>query len=443
VSSQRARDGALLLRWLVGRPAPSRDEILAFQTRRLRRLVEHAYRSVPYYRRLFDRHGLEPGDVRELSDLASIPVSSRSDLQACAAEELTAVPPERLLATSTSGSSGRPLTIRRTVRERRLLGALRVAAMHEAGLRMRDRCATITAVRPRDPRDTKRLLGALYRAGLYRSLRVSGLEPLEGIARTLQEFRPHVLNGFPGVISRLVPLIGGRAGGFRTRLVTPGGEVLTPSMRAQIAEGFGARVVDFYASHEFNLIASECPPTGNYHVCDAGLIVEVVRDHRPVAQGERGEVVATALHSFAMPFLRYRLGDLVTRGPEPCACGCPHATLRAIQGRMIDYFPLADGRLLHPYEITGSLLAELGPWVRQYQLTQETEDRIVLRVVPASGIPAERLNALEAALGRILGPGVRGVLAIVPEIELEPSGKFRVSRSRVRSEYDGTDWSRA
>jgi phenylacetate-CoA ligase len=443
VSPERARDGVFLLRWLAGRPAPSRDEVLAFQTRRLRRLVEHAYRSVPYYRRLFDRHGLRPGDVRELGDLASIPVSSRSDLQACVAEELTMVPPGRLLAISTGGSSGMPLTIRRTARERRLLGALRMAAMHEAGLRMRDRYATITAVRPRDPRDTKRLLGALQHAGLYRSLRVSALEPLEGIARSLLEFQPHVLNGFPGVLSRLVPLIGGRAGSLRARLVTAGGEVLTPSLRAQIAEGFGARVLDFYASHEFNLIASECPPTGNYHVCDAGLIVEVLRDGRPVAQGERGEVVATALHSFAMPFLRYRLGDLVTRGPEACACGRPHATLRAIQGRMIDYFPLADGRLLHPYEITWALATELGPWVRQYQLTQETEDRIVLRVVPTSGVPPERLKAVEQALGRVLGPQVRGVLAIVPEIELEPTGKFRVSRSRVRSEYDEIDWSRA
>lgn len=443
MSAARARDGAFLLRWLVGRPAPSRDEVLAFQTRRLFRLVEHAYRSVPYYRRLFDRHGLRPGDVRELDDLAGIPVSARSDLQACLAEDLTAVPPERLLAISTSGSSGRPLTIRRTARERRLLGALRMAAMREAGLRMQDRYATITAVRPRDPRDTKRLLGTLQRAGLYRSLRVSALEPLEGIAHSLLEFQPHVLNGFPGVLSRLVPLIGGRAGGLRARLVTPGGEVLTPSMRAQIAEGFGARVLDFYASHEFNLIASECPSTANYHVCDAGLIVEVVRDGRPVAQGERGEVVATALHSFAMPFLRYRLGDLVTRGPEACACGRPHATLRAIQGRMIDYFPLADGRLLHPYEITWALATELGPWVRQYQLTQETEDRIVLRVVPVSDVPAERLKAVEQALGRLLGPRVRGLLTIVPEIELEPTGKFRVSRSRVRSEYDGIDWSRA
>jgi phenylacetate-CoA ligase len=406
-------------------------------------LVEHAYRAVPYYRRLFDRHGLRPEDIRGLGDLAAIPVTSKADLQACRPEDLTAIPADRLLAITTMGSSGEPLTIRRTIRERRVLGALRMAAVHEVGRRMRDRGASITAIRPRDPRYRKLLLRTLQRAGLLRILTVSCLKPPEEIARILQDFRPDVVTGFPGVLSRVAPLMGGRPGSLWPHLVTTGGEVLTASMRAQIAEGFGPRVVDCYASHEFKLIARECPETGGYHVRDASLIVEVLRNGRPVAPGERGELVGTALHSFTMPFLRYRLGDLVTRGPEPCGCGGPCTTLRAIQGRMIDYFPLADGRLVHPYEITRAMADELGPWLRQYQLTQETEGRIVLRVVPAGPLPLERLAALEQALARVLGPLVRGVVAIVSEIELESTGKFRVSRSRVRSEYDGLDWSRA
>lgn len=66
-------------------------------------------------------------------------------------------------------------------------------------------------------------------------------------------------------------------------------------------------------------------------------------------EGKSGEVVGTSLNYAAMPFIRYELGDVVTRGPERCACGSPFSTLAVIQGRVVNYFPLPDGRVLHPW----------------------------------------------------------------------------------------------
>lgn len=170
------------------------------------------------------------------------------------------------------------------------------------------------------------------------------------------------------------------------------------------------------------------------------MIIEVLKDGIPAAEGERGEVVATNLHAFAMPFIRYRLGDIVTKGVETCRCGKPYATIQAVQGRMLDYFPLPGGRVIHPYEILLILLHGAASWIRQYQLLQEREDRITLQVV-SSPIPtfAELLHAQEA-VSSLLGPDVEFLITLVPEINLEPSGKFRVSRSLVRSAYDGIEW---
>ncbi len=438
-------DATLLLRCLTGCPPPSREAILAFQSRRLRRLVDHAYRRVPYYRRLFDRHGLRPDDVRGLTDLPAIPLSSRPELQACPPGDLIAATtdPDRLIARMTTGSSGMPLTIRRSVLEQRILLALRFASMREVGCRARDRWATVAYVRDRSPRDRKRMLRALQRAGLARNLWVDARQPPEGVAGAIAGYRPDVLSGLAGTLSRVALLASDRLFDVRPRLVVPFGEVVTPTMRAQMAEGFEAPVIDVYASYEFNLIARECIETGAYHVSDTSVIVEVVREGRAAAPGERGELVATALHSFAMPFLRYRLGDLVTRGPDTCPCGQPLSTLRAVQGRMIDYFRLPGGRLLHPYQISTVLLQQLEPWVRQYQLTQERESRVVLRVASRGEVPPDRLAELERALGRILGSGVECAVSIVPEIDVERTGKFRVSRSLVSSAYDDIDWERA
>jgi phenylacetate-CoA ligase len=181
-------------------------------------------------------------------------------------------------------------------------------------------------------------------------------------------------------------------------------------------------------------MAWECRHSGDLHTCDDGVLVEVLRDGRPVEAGERGEVVVTNLHAYAMPFIRYRIGDLATRG-APCGCGAPFATVGEIQGRMIDYFPLPDGRLLHPYEIIGRLVWGPGQWMRQYQLVQERRDRVVLYVV-AEEPPGGRLEELDRTVRPILGAGVEFDVQVVGRIPFETTGKLRPSRSLVHSEYD-------
>jgi len=421
-----------------------REKIVAFQNKQLRRLVAHAYENVPYYRRLFDREGLKPSDIKSVADLSAMPITSKKDLQSMPAEEVVArgVKPEHLILHRTSGSSGEPFTIRRTWLEERLLGALRLRALHYFGLRVRDRTARVALVRPaHPPRDFQLPLRILQALGLYHKVQIDCLLPPQGILHALRDSRPDVLIGFSGVISHLAQIINDNDRQvIRPRLVVVGAEVLTPQMRHQITKAFETPVFELYGSHEFNLIASECKETAEFHTCDDGMIVEVLNDGRPAATGERGEVVGTNLHSYAMPFIRYRLGDIVTKGSETCQCGQPFSTIRAIQGRMLDYFPLPDGRVMHPYELVNLIVSDSTPWIRQYQLTQEREDRIILRVVPSITPTREELTRLEESVTKLLGQGVEFKVILVPEIELEPSGKFRVSRSLVRSAYDGIDW---
>jgi hypothetical protein len=107
---------------------------------------------------------------------------------------------------------------------------------------------------------------------------------------------------------------------------------------------------------------------------------------------------------------------------------------------MNDYFPLPGGRLIHSYEIIVTLLQETVPWMRAYRLLQERDDRIVLTAVPLVAPTDAQLRRLHAAVAAVLGQGVEFHVRLVPEILLEENGKFRVSRSMLRSNYDGIDW---
>jgi phenylacetate-CoA ligase len=420
----------------------SRDEIVSFQDTQLRRLIAHAGANVPYYRSLFERHGVEPGRVRTVADLARVPVTSRRDLQMAPPPTLLArgVDPARLIVHATSGSTGQPLQVRRTWPEERITSAFRLRAFRDFGLRRRDTRVRFLLPRRADTRDwqgPQRLVRAL---GFHRKVLLDRRLPPPEQVRRLQALRADAISGTPGTLVRLAMAITRELpAAVRPRVVISGGDVLTPAMRRVIAEAFGAPVYEMYGSYEFGIIAWECPRAGGFHVADDGVVLEVLKDGRPAGPGESGEVVATQLHAFAAPFIRYRLGDIVTRGETPCRCGAPFSTLLDVQGRRQDYLPLANGRLFMPREVTLLSLEHAWSWVGQFQLTQERADRVVLRIVPLGPPPPGAVAALAQALQERLGPGIGLEVLLVTDIPLEADGKFRVARSLVTSIYDRND----
>jgi phenylacetate-CoA ligase len=422
-------------------PGAGPAALRAFQDHALRRLVLHAYEQVPYYRALFDRHRLHPRHIRGTRDLELLPFTCKEEMRRRPESERIASGLDRdsLLRVRTSGSSGEPFTIRRTWLEDKVQYLLRLRAFRMLGIHPRDRLAVVGLTNRPGSGDAKHLGRALRALGFHRKQKIDALQEPDAMLRQLAELRPDVVIGFPGVLDRLTaPELERLRSGVRPRLILVGGEVTTTAMRARLRRAFDAPVLETYASHEFPLMASSCRHGPDLHVADDGVVLELLSDGRPALPGERGEVVVTNLHAYAMPFIRYRLGDLATRGGG-CSCGQPSSTIGAVQGRMLDYFPLPDGRLLHPYEIVTRLIRAPSDWIRRYQLVQERTDRIVLRVV-ASAPPAEHVAELVQAVRPLLGPGVAFSVELVDEIPATESGKLRPSRSLVRSEYDGIAW---
>jgi phenylacetate-CoA ligase len=420
------------------RGQPSGQALIRYQSERLRRLVRHAYECVPYYRNLFDRHRLRPEHIRGVEDLAKIPISSRLEIQAQPPDQIVVrgIDPESLEVHRTAGSSGVPFAVRRTLAEDRYLFAIRLRAFHKLGWRPSDRWANIGSIKPSQVRSG--FVHNLFKR--FGSFRPRGFEctgPLEPLIARLREYRPEVITGYPNVLSRLAQMLtDDDRRWIRPRFVVSESEVMTPVMREYIHRGFSAPVYQFYATWEFNVLGWECPSSGEMHTSADTVLIEVLAKGDPVPEGGRGEVVCTGLHSYAMPLLRYRLGDVVTRGREACACGKPYATIRAIQGRMLDYFPLPDGRMIHPYEISAKFIFPDVPLVRQYQLLQERKDRVVLRMVPAPTATAEMMTTLRSRLAELLGPQVTVDILTVDSIAPDATGKYRVARSLVHSMYD-------
>ncbi|HJT19369.1 MAG TPA: hypothetical protein VJ746_02785 [Nitrospira sp.] len=436
---QAVGDAIGTVRSLLRHPHVDRADLISFQNRRLRGLVKHAYEKIPYYRHLFDKHRVKAEDIRTVDDLTALPITERSDLQTRPVSEFLAqgLDPSRLITRSSSGSSGKPITVCRTWLEERLHGAIWFRTYSSLGRTIFDKHAFVIGIRtpqPQDNRMTDRLLSAV-RAG--RQTEMDALQPPEEILSALLRYKPAVVSGYPGILARLAQTVDrNKLRSLHVRFVTTGGETLTPLMREQIEQAFSVPVYDTYGSIEFHALGWQCPVTSDYHVCDDGLILEVVRGGTPVPAGERGEVVGTDLLSFAMPLIRYRLGDVVTKGSDSCLCGRPFSTIRSIQGRVMDYFALPGDRVVHPYEF-GLIKV---PWIREFQIIQNEMDSIVMQVVPFHCPSTAEMQSLIQPIAKIVGSDVRFAVNLVESIPSRRSGKFQVYRSLVRSVYgDGEE----
>lgn len=151
-------------------------------------------------------------------------------------------------------------------------------------------------------------------------------------------------------------------------------------------ELFGCGVFDEYSTEELTRVAAQCQ-AGTYHLFEDVAHVEILPTDgdRPLAPGQRGEVAGTYLHNFAMPFIRYRQGDLAVVSEECCACGRTFRGLRELGGRKLDQFVLPSGRVLTSgflLDASYSFLFDVGADIAAFTMVQEELDFVRILIVP-------------------------------------------------------------
>jgi phenylacetate-CoA ligase len=199
--------------------------------------------------------------------------------------------------------------------------------------------------------------------------------------------------------------------------------VLSEDVRAACREVLGANPIDGYGAHEVGYLACECPVCGLYHINAEANLVEILHeDGSPCAPGETGRVVLTSLYNYAMPFIRYEIGDYATLGPARVKCPVRLPTLKRIIGRYRNTFTLRDGRIIYPYVTIGRFRDFIS--FDQVQVVQTDYDTIEVRYVPADGACAADEAGLEAYLREAIDPTFKVRAIAVSEIPRAASGKF-------------------
>lgn len=416
--------GELLeLRRLLRTPRLAPDEWARLRDEKLRAVVRHAHDRVPYYRQLFRAARLSPDDIRTTADLARLPVTTKDDLRRAGAAAVVDDPAAlRDRATVlTSGTSGEPFTIVSTRRELARRRLVDFRAMLSAGVTWRD---VIAIVGPEHERRAR----AHDRLGWFRTEIVPGALPPDEQIRRLQRLSPTVLWAYPTVLRAILQRVGYRLHDVcRPRMLITSSEVFDPVLRDRLAAVAQMPTFNFYGTNEVGRIAQECPAHDGLHVNADRVVFELADAQGRRVDGE-GSVVVTSLDAYAMPFLRYRVGDLCAPLAGTCRCGSTFPRIAAPTGREWDMVTLPSGRLLSPVAFQVVLRGFGG--IDQYRMLQEAPDRIVVTIVPGKSFATDSLPLLEerllASLGERLGLEIR-------LSEFMPAGgrKFKVFESRI------------
>jgi phenylacetate-CoA ligase len=413
------------------------ERLLDLQRRRLRALIEHARRHVPYYRDLPEPSRSEdPVEaIREM--LSEIPPLEkwvyRDHPEAFLARDLSR---GSLVSGYTSGTTGSALPLWCTPEA--------LAEEYASVWRMRRSCGVAS---PREPNLTfngsmivpfDQTEPPFWRTSAYDRRTLFSVyhmapENLPAYIDAAHNLPARYVEGYPSAIhlvARSMLREGRPIPPGRITAVFTSSESLLAFQRQTIEKAFNAPVRDRYGVSEKCVSMTECEQ-GFLHVDMEFGIVEV--EGEPDADGSvTGPLVVTGLASDATPMLRYRIGDVGTRMGKPCACGRLGDVFEHVDGRIEDYVLTPDGRLIGRLDHIFKQQYQ----VAEAQILQETRDAIDILLVPREGYgDASSALLIKEARAR-LGSEIEIRIRTVDHIPREPNGKFRAVKSKVGTIYD-------
>ena len=398
----------------------SPSELEELQNELLRKMIKHAYENVPYYRRVFNERGLKPPDIKTKEDLPKLPFLTREIINEHFNELIARdFPRKEMVLHHTSGTTGRrlkgfflPKKLRWTINYAHLYRFYRWASF-DVG----ERRVTI-AGRFFTNRPPYWMINWAEKQLLLSTHHLNS-RTVDVYIDQIKRFSPKVIQGHPSAIAYLARRLEERDETIPVTAVLTTGEQLYPDQRELIERKFECKVFDAWGHGESAGMAAECDKHEGYHIAAEYGIIEVIGDG-----GDIGEIVATSLHNYAMPFIRYKTGDLGRFSQHKCSCGRGLPLLSKIVGRIDDIITTPQGEMILPVSFR-TRFAKL-EFLEEYQLIQQRDGTYRMLVLDNGRIGVKEQEEILEVLHYYLGSSADIQIELVTEIPRTPGGKQRL-----------------
>lgn len=348
----------------------SREQLLDYQSKKLRKLVALSYARCSYYKNLFDENNLRPSNIETIADLQLIPTTSKSALLTNKQAIQTKVAGERMYYSETSGSTGEPLVFYRNKDWVAWHNASVFRGYRWHGVNPWDRNGYLWGYNLSASQTLKtKILDAMQNR--FRLFSYSDKE-LEAFCHKLKKAK--YLSGYSSMIYEVAKFINeddGLRNNINIAFIKGTSEKIFENYQPVAMSAFRKNIVSEYGSAEAGIIAFECPE-GNMHVNMETVAVEEFEKR----------IIVTNLVSNSFPIIRYELGDYIKLDEQSvCACGRESYIIKEVLGRVGKniYGISRKYPSLTLYYIFKNLAIDHGV-VLNYQAVQETKGFIEIRI---------------------------------------------------------------
>lgn len=370
----------------------SKAEIKSYQEEKLIEALQYVAANSPYYKRLFDSGNIDIKGITTLEDLQKLPVTTKEQLQEFN-DDFLCVPKSHIIDyTTTSGTSGKPVTFGLTDKDLDRLAYNEAISFLCSGIKEGDVVQLMTTI------DRRFMAGLAYFLGL-RKIKAGVIRVGAGVPElqwdSILKYNPSYLITVPSFLLKLIEYaeihnIDYRNLGIKGAICI--GEPLrnqdfsNNTLSQKIKDKWDIKLFSTYASTEMSTAFAECEYScGGHHHPDL-IIAEVLDENDiPVTDGSAGELVVTTLGIEAMPLVRFKTGDIVQLHQEPCQCGRNSMRIGPVVGRkqqMIKY----KGTTLYPPAMIDLLRSfpEIQNHIIEISTNDLGTDEILIKAVAAN-----------------------------------------------------------
>jgi phenylacetate-CoA ligase len=402
------------------------------QLAQLRSLLRHACSHVPWYRERMDACGFDALADFGWEDFTRLPVLTRTELQqhGGALESRRQIPEHGAISRgSSSGSTGTPVHFLSTGVTYRMWKAI---TLRDHLWHRRDFAGKLAVIRG------EAFEGTLANWGQATAdVAGTGATPMLNIKRPMAHQIDWLLDQDPMYLLTYPTNLEAMLRHCRDRGIRPSGvrevrtvaESVSPHQRDLCVEVWGVPLTDMYSAREAGYIALQCPGGTHYHVQSENVVVEIVRDNGlHCLPGEEGRVLLTVLNNFALPLVRYDVGDIAVPG-APCACGRGLPVIERIAGRVRNLMTLPDGSRRWP-SLVAAFYDAIDPFT-QFQVVQTSLNTLELHVVARRPPSKEETDSIKRKLNDCLRTDFAIELMLHDAIPRGPGGKYEEFVSKI------------
>lgn len=384
---------------------PSRV-LQTFQHQQLSLLLSHAWNCSPGYRKRLKSSGYDPKRSLNVSVWDALPILTRADLQQSYTELCCSPVPQghgKTFQVQSSGSTGQPIQALKSELSQFFWQTI---TLRDHLWHNRDFMQPMVGIRPdrQHNGDFQQFsswgtpVDLLYHSGP--SWVINSSTNIEQQLAYLAKLQPTYLITLPSNLRALIQTAPAPLG-IPIHEVRTFGETVTQELRDLVRDRWDIPLNDIYSATEVGYIALQCPQSNNYHIQSETVLVEILDEQdRPCQPGQVGRVIVTPLHNFALPLIRYEVGDYAEVG-ESCPCGRGLPTLRQIMGRRRNMATTPDGKQFWP-SFPAELWTTVAP-IRQIQLLQHTTNTIEVCYVLERPLLVSETKQLKEKLLNSLG----------------------------------------